>query len=173
MRAPLLPVKPLITLCLAAVLAGCASIANVPAGTPYKEVVKQFGNPAVSCPAPNGGTRMVWSQEPSGEEAWSTVVGSNKLTTPFQQMLRKGMFTQISQGTWTAGQIRCAFGPPAKTQVFPDKPNQIVWEYRYMGDGNDEDFMMLYISLDIASNSVVGYSTGPDPELNPEVIGGN
>jgi len=161
------------TLSLAAVLSGCASIGSVPAGTPYKEVTKQFGNPTVSCPAPNGGTRMIWSQEPSGEEAWSTVIGSDKLTTPFQQMLRKGMFRQISQGSWSAGQIRCEFGPPAKTQIFPDKPSQIVWEYRYMGDGGDEDFMMLYISLDITSNLVVGYSTGPDPELNPEVIGGN
>lgn len=152
-------------------LAGCASVANVPPGTPYMDVAKQFGNPAVSCQQSNGSTRMIWSEEPSGEQAWATSVGANKLVGPFTQVLQPGVFDKLQSGTWTSAQVRCEFGPPAKAQRFPDKPGRITWEYRYMGAGAEYD--MLYITFDEATNNMTGYSTGPDPELNPQVIGGN
>jgi hypothetical protein len=153
-------------------LTGCASIANVPPGTPYKDVAKQFGKPDVSCPAPNGGTRMIWTEEPSGEQAWATVVGGDKLVGPFTQILRPGVFEKLNQGSWTVGQVRCEFGPPARTQTFGDNPDQIVWEYRYFGEGSPGDnYMMLFIYIDKATNKAVKYSTGPDPTLNTMVIG--
>lgn len=154
----------------AAALAGCGSVANVKPGTPYTDVVKQFGNPAASCPEPSGGTRMVWTQEPAGEQAWATTVGADKLVGPFSQVLTKTAFDQLNQGQWTAGSVRCAFGPPATMKVFPDNPNQVVWEYHYLGTG--EEYDMLYVTFDRATNNMVGYSTGMDPDRNPLIMGG-
>lgn len=151
-------------------LAGCASVADVKPGTPYKQVVDQFGNPAVSCPESGGGTRMIWTQEPSGEQAWATNVGANKLVGPFSQVLTKSAFEQLNQGQWTAGTVRCAFGPPATMKVFPDNQNQIVWEYHYLGSGVNYD--MLYVTFDRATNNMVSYTTSMDPDRNPLLMGG-
>jgi hypothetical protein len=159
-----------VTLAMAALVAGCASVSTVKPGTPVTEVIKQFGNPAVSCPAPNGGTRMVWSQEPAGEQAYGTVVGSNGLVGKIEPMLSKPEFTMLDQGSWDAGKLRCEFGPPAKITQFADNPNQVTWEYRYYG-GSTGAYMMWFVNLDSATNQVTGYSTGPDPQLNPSVMG--
>lgn len=163
------PLK-LLSLTVSVALAGCTAVNTVPPGTPYKDVISQFGNPAVSCPAANGGTRMIWTQEPSGEQAWATTVGSDKRIGPFTQVLTRETFQKLTQGNWSAGQVRCEFGPPAQTQVFSDSPNQITWEYRYIGEGTGS-YMMLFIAFDRATNRMVGFSTGPDPQLNPSVIG--
>jgi hypothetical protein len=155
---------------VSAVVAGCASVASVPAGTPYLQVVEKFGNPAVSCPAANGGTRMIWTQEPAGEQVWATTVGSDKLTGPFTQLMQKPEFSVLREGEWTAGKVRCEFGPPANMEVYGDNQNQIVWQYRYQGV--DASYMMLFVTFDRATNQMVNYSTGPDPSRNLSVIGG-
>ncbi|AWB34120.1 hypothetical protein [Orrella marina] len=149
----------------ALIMSGCASISEVPAGTSYDEVVKEFGNPAVSCPLPDGRTRMIWSQEPLGEQVWATTVGSDRRISSFEQVMAPNMFDQLNEGSWDAAKVRCAYGPPAQIQSFPDSPGRIVWEYRFMG-GADNEFMMLFISFDRATNQVVNYSIGPDPEMN-------
>lgn len=160
-----------VTVIAATALAGCASVSSVKPGTPYQEVVKQFGNPNTSCPEAGGGTRMVWTQEPAGEQAWATTVGADKLVGPFTQVLTKSAFDQLNQGQWTAGTVRCAFGPPATTQVFPDNTNQIVWEYHYLG--SSDEFNMLYVTFDRATNNMVGYTTSLDPTRSPLLMGGN
>ena len=151
-------------------LAGCASLSEVPAGTSYDAVIKEFGNPQVTCPLADGRSRMIWSQEPSGEQVWVTTVGSDHRVGTFEQVMRPNMFDQLNQGSWDSAKVRCEYGQPAKIQVFPDHPERIVWEYRFVG-GVDNDFMMLYVSFDRSTNKMVNYSTGPDPELNQLIMG--
>jgi hypothetical protein len=155
----------------AATLAGCASFADVAPGTPYQQVVKEFGKPSASCPEPNGGTRMVWSQEPAGEQAWATTVGADKLVGPFTQVLNDSAFEQLNQGQWSAGTVRCAFGPPARAYVFGDNPNQIAWEYHYETASDGDNLNVLYVTFDRATNKVVGYTTSMDPNRNLLLIG--
>lgn len=151
------------------VLFGCASVQDIKPGTPYKQVVDQFGNPAVSCPEPSGGTRMIWTEEPAGEQAWATTVGANKLIGPFTQVLSNAAFTQLNQGQWTTGTVRCAFGPPARIETYPDNPNQIVWKYHYLD--NVTGYYVLYVTFNQATNTMVGYTTSMDPTRNLDLIG--
>lgn len=155
----------LATICGTLALTGCASISGVPAGTSYSEVVKEFGNPQATCPLPDGRTRVIWSQQPSGEQVWVTTVGSDQRVGPFQQMMVANMFEPLGQGQWDAAKVRCQYGPPARVQTFPDHPNRVVWEYRFIG-GADNQFEMLYVSFDRATHQMINYSTGPDPEYN-------
>jgi hypothetical protein len=150
-------------------LTGCASVQTVSPGTPLPEVLERFGNPNVSCPDPSGGTRMIWSEQPSGEQAWATVVGANKTVGAFEQILNAQAFTKLDQGQWSAGQVRCEFGPPAKKLTFPDATDKVVWEYRYLGAA--ESYDMLFVTFDRATNMMVGYQTGLDPTLNPLITG--
>lgn len=170
MKHPICSLTRLSALAAAFTLGGCASLSSVPAGTSYEEVVKQFGNPQVTCPLPDGRSRMIWSQEPAGEQVWVTAVGSDHRVGSFEQVMRPNMFEQLSEGSWNSAKVRCEFGQPAKIQVFPDHPQRVVWEYRYVG-GADNDFMMLYVSFDRATNQVVNYSTGPDPDYNRLMFG--
>lgn len=157
------------TLVSAFVLAGCASVADVKPGTSYNDVVKQFGKPAVSCPTQDGGTRVIWTEEPSGEEAWALSIERDGRVGNVTQVLHKEAFNVLNQGQWNTQSVRCQFGPPAMVKTFADNPNQMVWEYRFYGP--DGEYDMLYVTFERATNNMVGFTTGPDPELNVSLIG--
>ncbi|MCD8504330.1 MAG: hypothetical protein LRY53_07365 [Burkholderiaceae bacterium] len=157
------------TLISALALVGCASIADIKPGTSYNDVVKQFGKAAVSCPTENGGTREIWTEEPSGEYAWALTIDRDGKVGNVTQVLHKEAFNVLNQGQWNTESIRCQFGPPARVKTFADNPNQMVWEYRFYGVGYDYD--MLFVTFDRATNNMVSFSTGPDPELNTSLIG--
>jgi hypothetical protein len=149
-------------------LAGCGSMGKIAPGTPLQSVVSQYGQPSVECQNPNGTKRVVWTQEPSGEEAWAANVDTSGGVSEFTQVLTADQFTVLNQGSWTAERVNCQFGPPAKTQTYPGNPDQVVWIYQYMGAGTD-GFMELYITISKSTNRVVSYSTSPNPNLNPLV----
>lgn len=145
-------------------LAGCAQITSVPPGTSLKVVEKQFGNPAVTCDGPNGTLRAVWSQMPDGELAWATTVDAKDKVGTFTQIMSVKAFDVLKTGTWSSSQVRCEFGPPAAVRTFPNKPNQSVWEYRFLDETSN--YMMIFVNFETATNTVLSFSVGPDPELN-------
>lgn len=150
-------------------LAGCAQITSVPPGTSLATVEKEFGKPAVTCAGPNGTTRAIWSQMPDGEMAWATTVDARNHVGTFQQVLSPTVFEKLGQGTWTSSQVRCEFGPPATVHIFPEKPNLSVWEYRFLNEENN--YMIMYVYFETATNTVTRYSKGPDPEFNTLILG--
>jgi len=160
-----IPIKPL-TLLGIIVLTGCASFADVKPGTPLSEVIQQHGKPSVTCPEPNGTQRVLWTQQPSGEQAWAASVGADNRVGTFTQMLTEQQFEAMNQGQWDADKVRCQFGPPANIRQFPDHPNDNVWEYHYMGGGDDE-YMMLWVTIQRGTERVLSYTTSMDPTLNP------
>ena len=115
-----------------AALTGCASVANVPAGTPASAVVKQFGKPAVHCKSRNNLPRLVWTSQPYGEYAWATEVSSQGLTNGFEQVLTDDKFSLLSNPGWTMDMVHCEFGPPAEIQDLGFSDKHTVWTYRYM-----------------------------------------
>jgi len=154
-----------ITVTAALTLTGCTSISSIPAGTSYDKVIQEIGLPQVSCPLPDGRTRLIWSQQPMGETVWATTMDSDRRVTEFEQVLAPKYFDKLGQGQWDAAKVRCEFGEPANIQHYPDYPNRVVWEYRFMG-GADNEYMMLFVSFDRQTNQMVGYSIGPDPVFN-------
>ena len=151
-------------------LVGCGSMGKIAPGTPLQSVVSQYGQPSVECQNPNGTKRVVWTQEPAGEEAWAANVDASGGVSEFTQVLTADQFTVLNQGSWTAERVNCQFGPPARIKTYPNNPNQFVWQYHYIGGGSSE-FMLLSININKASNRVAGYATGMDPELNPLIAG--
>jgi len=85
-------------------------------------------------------------------------------------VLTKTAFEQFDQGQWTAGDVRCALGPPAEMKVFPDNTEQVVWEYHFLT--GDQEYDMLYVTFDRATNNMVGYSTSLDPTRSTLLLGG-
>lgn len=153
-------------------LAGCAQVSSVKPGTPIAEVLKQYGRPAVSCPARDGGKRMVWTQQPQGETAYALHVTPQGLVDAPQQVLTENSFSVLGNGeVWTRERVHCQFGPPANiTRDSWGDDHQWIWGYRYMRGQGDAEMMYVYLGNDGAQ--VTKYRSLPDPERNDEFAGG-
>jgi hypothetical protein len=170
MTYSLRPVIQILGLAGAITLVGCGSMTQIAPGTPLQTVISQYGQPSVSCANPDGTKRVVWSQEPEGELAWGADVDANGTVTTFTQVLRPSEFVVLNEGSWDAQRVNCHFGPPSRIETYPDNPNQVVWHYNYYSE-EPGNFMILYITINKASDRVVNYSTAPNPNLNPLVMG--
>jgi len=153
-------------------LVGCAQVSSVKPGTPIAEVLQQYGRPAVSCPARDGGKRMVWTQQPQGETAYALHVTKQGLVDAPQQVLTDSSFSVLGNGeVWTRERVHCQFGPPANiTRDAWGDDHQWIWGYRYMRDEGDAQMMYVYLGNDGAQ--VTKYRSLPDQERNDEFAGG-
>lgn len=158
-------------LCLVA-LSGCAQISSVQPGTPIAEVMKQYGRPDVSCASRNGGTRMIWTQQPDGETAYALIVSKQGTVSAPQQVLTEQNFSVLSNGeVWTRERLHCEFGPPANiTRDDWGDDQQWIWGYRYMRGQGDAEMMYVYLGNDGAR--VTKYRSLPDEVMNPDIGGG-
>ncbi|MGB3276793.1 MAG: hypothetical protein WBA82_11445 [Castellaniella sp.] len=143
-------------------LAGCASITATPPGTPLAQVTAQFGAPTLQCVDRQGHDRAVWSRQPLGQYAWGATVDAQGRVQKVEPILTDEHFQILKQGTWTANQVRCEFGPPAiiDTAGLPNV-RQIVWSYRYKQDHVWNSLM--YVFMGPAGDQVTKFHPGPDP----------
>ena len=136
---------------------------QTPPGTPIAAVEKQFGQPTITCPLPDGGFRAVWSQQPFGEYAWGTDVDASGKVGEIIQLLNDKFFNDsLGSGVWDTKRIYCTFGPPADigNVGLPDV-TKTVWSYRYRQYG--VWYSMMYVFFDPATNLVIDHYSGPDP----------
>jgi hypothetical protein len=159
-QAPWLNPKHLSVAALAVLLAGCAQLQSVPAGTSIAEVEQKFGKPTVTCPNADGTERMIWSQQPMGQFAYGSFISKDGTIVAMKQLLTDAHFDMLSQGKWTAQQVTCEFGPPAKVEGV-GKDNEIVWSYRYKQSGVWNSLMYVYMGAD--GKQVTHFNPGPDP----------
>lgn len=145
----------------ALVLGGCASMQDIPPGTPLAEVQARHGAPTLSCPLPDGSRNLVWSSQPMGQYAWSTQVTPDGKVGVIEQILTDAAFRRVETGVWDEDRLRCTFGPPADiSTVGMPSVRQTVWSYRYRQDGVWNSLMYVYLSDD---GIVQRLHPGPDP----------
>ncbi|ETH39010.1 hypothetical protein L547_3298 [Bordetella pertussis H918] len=147
---------------LLAALAACANLNQVPPGTPLADVQAQFGAPNFACDLPNGGQRVIWTQQPYGQFAWGANVGPDGRVDRVVEVLTDEHFKVLGTGTWTADQVRCEFGPPAEIkQVGLPSVRQVVWSYRYRESRVWNSLMYVYMGRE--GDRVTRFHPGPDP----------
>jgi hypothetical protein len=154
--------KPILAaLCLAG-LSGCTVMTDVKPGTPLTDVEKQFGKPTTACKLPDGGQRMVWSQQPSGQYAWATEVDAAGRVGSVTQILDDREFNKLGDGVWTPERVQCQFGPPEEiTKVGFGNDIKVVWSYRYRQ--YNTWYMLMYVFFDADGKQVIQHYPGPDP----------
>lgn len=146
-------------------LAACSSMSDIPAGTPVTEVQARYGTPTTECALPDGSRRLVWSTQPMGQFAWSTVAGADGRVGPVEQVLTDEAFRRVGIGKWTGEDLRCHFGPPAETSwVGLPSTRSLVWSYRYREAGAWNSLMHFYLAED---GRVTRMHAGPDPMYDP------
>lgn len=145
-----------------AMLAACANMADIPPGAPLHEVQARFGQPNFTCPAENGGQRLIWTQQPSGQYAWGTNVDASNYIDRVVPLLTDEHFRVLASGVWTQERVRCEFGPPAEiTTVGMPSVSQLVWSYRYRQNSAWNSLMHVYFGQD--GQQVTRFHPGPDP----------
>lgn len=154
--------RTLLTAAVLVSLGGCAIHTDIPPGTPVSTVLQTNGKPTLECALPDGGKRLIWTQQPMAETAWGVNVNAQGQTGQFEQLLTDQNFQKLSQGQWTADMVRCQFGPPADIdQVGLPSVRQYVWSYRYIQGGAWHSLMYVYMGRD--GQMVTHFNPGPDP----------
>ncbi|MBP6018665.1 MAG: hypothetical protein KA735_04175 [Burkholderiaceae bacterium] len=143
-------------------LAGCTTMADLPAGTPLNEIQAKYGPPSTVCPTPDGEQHLIWSTQPNGQYAWGTTINAQGQTGPVVPILTDAHFRLLAQGTWTEDQVICEFGQPAEiSTVGLPGSSQKVFSYRYRQSGAWNSLM--YVYFDRYSGQVTRFHPGPDP----------
>ena len=151
---------------LVALLAGCANMADVPPGTSIGDVYAQFGQPNTVCARPDGGQRMVWTQQPMGQYAWGTNVSPQGTVDRVYPVLTDENFSKLRVGRWTPDDLLCEFGRPAFIdEVGIPSVRQVVWNYRYREASSWNSLMYVYMGPN--GDAVTRFHPGPDPMYEP------
>ena len=145
-------------------LSGCAQLQSTKPGTPVADVLKQFGKPTTVCRNQDGTERLVWSQQPFGQQAWGTNTTKDNTIGPFTQLLTDAHFDLLNNGTWSDERVRCEFGPPANIQGI-SKGDEKVWAYRYMQ--SSVWYALMYVYMGPEGNLANRHHPGPDPMYTP------
>ena len=160
--SPFLRARLLASLLGAALLAACATMADLPPGTPYYQAQARYGAPSITCPLANGGQRVIWSQQPFGQYAWGGNVLPDGSMERIEPILTDAHFAILAQGEWTPEKLTCEFGPPAEvSEVGLPAVRQVVWAYRYKQNGVWNSLMYVYLGPN--GDRVTRFHPGPDP----------
>ena len=125
------------TLALAALLAACAGpyfAMNVAPGTARDEVIAKAGKPTAIVALPDGGTRLQYSLQPLGQQAYMVDLDAAGKVLRSRQVLNETDLQRIQPG-WTRDEVLREFGPPARVDGVSSW-NGPVWTYRWKNDSD-------------------------------------
>lgn len=155
-----------VALAAAGLMSACANMSDTPPGASLQDVEARYGKADYSCPAGQGGQRLIWTQQPYGQYAWTAVADASGKIDRIVPALTDARFRALSTGSWTPEQVRCEFGPPAEVSLIGlPGARQVVWSYRYKQDGAWNSLMYVYFGAD--GQRVTRHHAGPDPMFDP------
>jgi hypothetical protein len=126
---------------IALTLCACA-INPVQPGMPRADVLTHMGQPT-RVVALASGTRLQYSRQPAGRQAYMVDLDRNDQVVAVRQVLSAPEFARIEIGKWTRDDVENYFGPPASVDHVANWPTDVL-TYRWY-DGQD---MFYWIYLD-------------------------
>ena len=120
---------------LGLLLAGCMVPEWQKPGTSLAEIEKGMGRPTAVAPLPDGGTRLVYSRQPAGQQVYHMDFDAAQRLVRVDQVLDLRHFYMLRNGVDTRESVLREFGPPAKVEkVYSFKGD--IWTYRFLDNGN-------------------------------------
>lgn len=120
---------------------GCAFKVVTP-GMSRDEVLASYGQPTRALPW-NGGTRLQYSTQPSGQNAIMVDLDSAGKVVSAREVLTPSEFAKVEVGKWTRQDVEVAFGPPARVDHVHSWTGDIM-TYRWR-DSNQDMFFWVYL----------------------------
>lgn len=124
----------LIVLLLGLLATACDSqrIAELEEGIATEADVRaKFGEPTAVYNEEGGARTLEYTRQPQGHRNYMITIGSDGKMTALRQVLKADNFAKVTPDLDKA-QVRRLLGQPAKTIVYPLKPNEEHWDWRYM-----------------------------------------
>lgn len=116
---------------LAVGLAGCMVPQWQKPGMPQAEVERGMGKPTLVVALPEGGQRLVYSQQPAGQQVYHMDFNAQRKLVRVEQVLDTAHFFALRNGVDTRDDVYRMFGPPAIVEgVYSFKGD--IWTYRFL-----------------------------------------
>lgn len=114
----------------ALLLLGACALQPVGPGMARDAVLAQMGTPTRELPLGDGTTRLQYSLQPAGQQAWMVDLDGSGCVTQVRQVLTAPEFARIAPGRWTRADVEREFGPPASVDRVANWPHAIL-TYRW------------------------------------------
>jgi hypothetical protein len=127
--------KLMMTLCLAALAAGCAGYSGrglVPGQASTEDVERLMGPAADQRAGPGGETVRYYSRLPYGREIYAARFGPDGKLKGIEQRLTEANYAKLVPGSTRAAEVRDLLGPPYRVDQFPRMEREI-WTYPAKG----------------------------------------
>jgi outer membrane protein assembly factor BamE (lipoprotein component of BamABCDE complex) len=95
------------------------------------DVRVKFGEPAAVYNEDNGARTFEYNRQPEGHRNYMITIGSDGKMSALRQVLKADNFAKVTADL-DKSQVRRLLGKPAKTAIYPLKPNEEHWDWRYM-----------------------------------------
>ena len=95
------------------------------------DVRAKFGEPAATYLEDNGAKTLEYPRQPEGQRNYMITIGADGKMTALKQVLKADTFAKVQAGLDKV-QVRRLLGRPAKTQIFALKPDEEIWDWRYL-----------------------------------------
>ena len=122
------------------------------------DVRKQFGEPKQIIEKADGSKVFAYPRQPEGSTNYEITVGADGKMTSLRQLLTPTNFAKVQAGMDQA-EVRRTLGPAAKSQRYAAKPDEEVWEWRFM-DGQQKKVFNVTFDRDA---KVLSTATMDDP----------
>ncbi len=150
-----------ILLAAAAALAACDQqrIEKLEEGVATEaDVRRQFGEPVQITEKADGSKVLEYPRQPEGSTNYLITIGADGKMSSLRQLLTPINFAKVQPGMDQA-EVRRTLGKPARTQRFAMKPDEDVWEWRFL-DGQQKKVFSVTFDREA---KVLSSATADDP----------
>lgn len=116
---------------LLAALVGCATPQGQKPGTSRAAVRSALGVPTQTEALAGGGERLLYSQQPAGQQVWQLDFDAAHRLVASRQVMTEAYFQALRNGVDTRQSVLAMFGPPALVEHVASFDGDI-WTYRLM-----------------------------------------
>lgn len=95
------------------------------------DVRKQFGDPLTVTEKADGSKWLEYPRQPEGTTNYLIVIGADGKMSSLRQLLTPANFAKVQPGMGQ-DEVRRLLGKPAKTHQYALKPDEEVWDWRFI-----------------------------------------
>ncbi len=107
------------------------------------DVRKHFGDPVTVVEKADGSKVMEYPRQPEGSTNYLITIGADGKMSALRQLLTPANFAKVLPGL-SQDEVRVLLGKPAKTQRFALKPDEEIWDWRFIESGVPKVFSVIF-----------------------------
>ena len=122
------------------------------------DVRRQFGDPMTVTEKADGSKVMEYPRQPEGSTNYLITIGADGKMSALRQLLSPANFAKVQPGL-SQDEVRRMLGKPAKTQRFALKPDEEIWDWRFLDGSTRKVFSVTFGADARVMSSAVGDDT--------------